>query len=51
MYVHIRRYLEELVQNVRNIDWPLMMQELLSRIYKTREIIKKMVFIHSLKNK
>lgn len=39
--VHIRRYLEELVQNVRNIDWPLMMQELLSRIYKTREIIKK----------
>lgn len=39
--VHLRRYLEELVQNVHNIDWPFRMQDLLSKAYQTREIIKR----------
>lgn len=38
--VHIKRYLEEIIQNVNNVDWPVRMQKLLLKIYKTREIIK-----------
>ncbi|MGM9877406.1 MAG: transposase [Bacilli bacterium] len=38
---HVKRYLEELIQNIKNIQWPRLMQELLTKMYKTKEIIKK----------
>lgn len=39
--VHIGRYLEELIQNIKNIEWPLRMKELIFRMNSTRKIAKK----------
>lgn len=39
--VHLGRYLEELIQNTKDIEWPLRMKELIFRMNNTRKIAKK----------
>lgn len=36
--VHVGRYLEELIQNIKDITWPIKMKELIFRMNNTRKI-------------
>lgn len=36
--IHVGRYLEELIQNINNISWPVKMKELIFRMNNTRKI-------------
>lgn len=36
--IHIGRYLEELIQNISEISWPVKMKELLFRMHNTRKM-------------
>lgn len=36
--IHVGRYLEELIQNIKNVTWPIKMKELIFRMNNTRKI-------------